>query len=110
MDSEKDIKKEAKRLAKENGWDKVQALSHLRTKYESENRSEEAAIVTKVISEVEADEIREYDGFCINKKSFAIRPFISTIFVRALNWNALDVVCSFFNSCSYYSYCSDHVY
>jgi hypothetical protein len=50
-------------LAKENGWDKVQALSHLRTKYESENRAEEAAIVTKVISEVEADEIREYDGF-----------------------------------------------
>ncbi|MFL6409504.1 MAG: hypothetical protein ACJ71F_20870 [Nitrososphaeraceae archaeon] len=63
MDSEKDIKKDAKRLAKENGWDKVQALSYLRTKYESENRTEEAAIVTKVISEVEADEIREYDGF-----------------------------------------------
>ena len=63
MDSEKDIKKEAKRLAKEKGWDKVQALSYLRTKYESENRADEAAIVTKVISEVEADEIREYDGF-----------------------------------------------
>jgi len=62
LDSEKDIKKEAKRLAKENGCDKVQALSYLRTKYESENRAEEGAIVTKVISEVEADKIREYDG------------------------------------------------
>ena len=62
MDSEKDIKKEAKRLAKENDWDKVHALSYLRSKYESENRTEEAAIVSKLISEEEADEIREYDG------------------------------------------------
>ena len=30
-DSEKYIKKEAKRLAKENGWDKIHALSYLRT-------------------------------------------------------------------------------
>jgi hypothetical protein len=63
MDSEKDIKKEAKQLAKENNWDKLHALLHLRTKYESENRSEEAAIVSKLIHEEEADEIREYDGF-----------------------------------------------
>ena len=62
MDSEKDIKKEAKRLAKENDWDKVHALLHLRTKYESENRIEETATVSKLISEEEADEIREYDG------------------------------------------------
>jgi hypothetical protein len=62
LDSEKDIKKEAKRLAKENDWDKVHALSYLRSKYESENRTEEAAIVSKLISEEEADEIREYDG------------------------------------------------
>ena len=62
MDSKKDIKKEAKRLAKENRWDKVHALSYLRTKYQSENRAEEAAIVTKLISDEEADEIREYDG------------------------------------------------
>jgi hypothetical protein len=48
-------------LAKENGWDKIHALSYLRTKYERENRAEEAAIVTKVISEEEANEIREYD-------------------------------------------------
>ena len=62
MDSEKDIKKKAKRLEKENDWDKVHALSYLRSKYESENRTEEAAIVSKLISEEEADEIREYDG------------------------------------------------
>jgi hypothetical protein len=49
LDSEKDIKKEAKQLAKENNWDKLHALLFLRTKYESENRIEEAA--------------REYDGF-----------------------------------------------
>jgi hypothetical protein len=61
LDSEKDIKKEAKRLAKENDWDKVHALSYLRTKYESENRTEEAAIVSKLISEEEAEEIIEYD-------------------------------------------------
>ena len=63
MDSEKDIKKEAKRLAKENDWDKLHALLYLRSKFESENRSEEAAIVSKLIHEEEADEIREYDGF-----------------------------------------------
>ena len=62
-DSERYIKKEAKRVEfeKENGWDKIHALSYLRTKYERENRAEEAAIVTKVISEEEANEIREYD-------------------------------------------------
>ena len=31
------------------------------TKYEKENRAEEAAIVTKIISKEEANEIREYD-------------------------------------------------
>ena len=62
LDTEKDIKKETKRLAKENGWDKIHALSYLRTKYESENRTEEAAIVSKLISKEEGDEIREYDG------------------------------------------------
>ena len=57
-------------MAKENGWDKIHALSYLRTKYERENRAEEAAIVTKVISEEEANEIREYDDALIrsNKK------------------------------------------
>ena len=55
------IKKETKRLAKENGWDKTHALSYLRTKYVRDNCVEETAIVTKVISKEEANEIREYD-------------------------------------------------
>jgi hypothetical protein len=42
---------------------KAYALLYLRTKYESENRIEEAAIVSKLIHEEESDEIREYDGF-----------------------------------------------
>jgi hypothetical protein len=49
-------------LAKENNWDKLHALLYLRTKYESESSTEEAAIASKLISEEEADEIREYDG------------------------------------------------
>ena len=63
LDVENDIKKESKRLAKENEWDKLHTLLYLRTKYENENRTEEAAIVSKLIHEEEADEIREYDGF-----------------------------------------------
>jgi hypothetical protein len=62
LDSEKDIKKESKRLTKENDWNKIHALLYLRTKYERESRTEEAAIVSELISEEEADEIREYDG------------------------------------------------
>ena len=62
MDSEKDIKKEAKRLKKENNCDKLHALLYLRSKYENENRTEEGAIVSKLIHVEEAEEIREYDG------------------------------------------------
>jgi hypothetical protein len=62
LDTANDIKKEAKRLEKENDWDKIHALSYLRSKYESENRTEEAAIVSKLIADEEADETREYDG------------------------------------------------
>jgi len=63
LESEKDIKKQAKQLAKENNWDKLQPLLYLRTKYENENRAEEAAIVSKLIHEEEAEETREYDGY-----------------------------------------------
>lgn len=63
LDSENDIKKEAKQLAKENNWDKLHTLLYLRSKYENEKRTEEAANVSKLIHEEEADEIREYDGF-----------------------------------------------
>jgi hypothetical protein len=61
MDTEKGIKKETKRLVKENGWDKAHALSFLHSKYQSENRIEEAAIIDKLIFEEEADAVREYD-------------------------------------------------
>jgi hypothetical protein len=37
LDREKEIKKEAKQLAKENNWDKLHALLYLRSKYENEN-------------------------------------------------------------------------
>ena len=50
-------------MAKENNWDKLHTLLYLRTKYENENRAEEAAIVSKLIHEEEAEETREYDGF-----------------------------------------------
>ena len=50
-------------MAKENNWDKLHALLYLRSKYGNENRTEEGAIVSKLIHEEEADEIREYDGF-----------------------------------------------
>ena len=63
MESEKDIKKQAKQLAKENNWDKLHTLLYLRTKYENENRAEEAAIVSKLIHKEEAEETMEYDGF-----------------------------------------------
>jgi hypothetical protein len=58
LDSEKDIKKEAKQLAKANNWDKLHALLYLRSKFGSENRTEETAIVSKLIHEEEADETR----------------------------------------------------
>ena len=49
------------RLAKGNEWDKAHILSYLRTKYQSENRTKEAAIVDKLIFEEEADVVRKYD-------------------------------------------------
>ena len=61
MDTEKHIKKEAKRLVKDNDWDKAHALSFLHSKYQTESRTEEVAIVDKLISEEEADSVREYD-------------------------------------------------
>ncbi|MGB6629356.1 MAG: hypothetical protein WBE61_14625 [Nitrososphaeraceae archaeon] len=46
-----------------DNWDKLHTLLYLRTKYENENHAEEAAIVSKLIHEEEAEETREYDGF-----------------------------------------------
>ena len=49
MDSEKDIQNAAQKLAKDNGYSKIQALSMLLSKYQSERRSEEAVIVRRLI-------------------------------------------------------------
>ena len=61
MDSEKDIKKAVKRLVVDNEWDKARALSFLHSKYQSENRIEEARIVGKLIHKEESEAQREYD-------------------------------------------------
>lgn len=50
LDSEKDIEIAAERLVKDNGWSKLQALSALHSKYQSERRKEEAVIVTRLIN------------------------------------------------------------
>jgi hypothetical protein len=49
LDSEKDIEIVAERLVKDNGWSKLQALSALHSKYQSERRLEEAVIVNRLI-------------------------------------------------------------
>lgn len=49
LDSEKDIEIAADRLVKDNGWSRLQALSALHSKYQSERRLEEAVIVNSLI-------------------------------------------------------------
>jgi len=49
LDSEKDIEIAAERLVKDNGWSKLQALSALHSKYQSERRKEEAVIISRLI-------------------------------------------------------------
>jgi hypothetical protein len=49
MDSEKDIQNAAQKLVKDNGYSKIQALSMLLSKYQSDRRSEEAVIVRRLI-------------------------------------------------------------
>ena len=55
MDSEEDIEKAAKKLADDNGWSKVKALSVLHSKYENDKRLEEAIIVRRIIDRVESE-------------------------------------------------------
>jgi hypothetical protein len=55
MDSEEDIEKAAKKLADDNGWSKVKALSILHSKYESDKRLEEAVIVRRIIDRIESE-------------------------------------------------------
>ena len=61
MNSKKDIEKAVKRLVVDNRWDNARALSFLHSKYQSENRIEEAAIVDKLIHNEESEAQREYD-------------------------------------------------
>jgi hypothetical protein len=49
VDSEKDIQKAAQKLAKDNGYSSIHALSMLHSKYQSEKRLEEAVIVRRLI-------------------------------------------------------------
>jgi hypothetical protein len=49
LDNEKDIEIAADRLVKDNGWSRLQALSALHSKYQSERRLEEAVIVNSLI-------------------------------------------------------------
>lgn len=63
MDSEKEIDKMADKLANDKGWSKIEALSVLQSRYHSERRLEEAAIVQKIIAR-EGSKPRETDkGF-----------------------------------------------
>ena len=55
MDSEEDIEKAAKKLAEDNGWSNVKALSVLHSKYESDGRLEEAARVRRIIDRIESE-------------------------------------------------------
>jgi len=50
LDSEKDIEIAVERLVKDNGWSKLQALSTLHSKYQSERHLEEVVIITRLIS------------------------------------------------------------
>ena len=54
MDSEKEINKMADKLANDKGWSKIEALSVLQSRYQSERRLEEAAIVQKIIAREES--------------------------------------------------------
>jgi hypothetical protein len=49
LDNEKDIQIAAEKLAKDNGWSKIRALTALHSKYQSEGRLEEAVTVSKLI-------------------------------------------------------------
>jgi hypothetical protein len=60
MDSEKEIDKMADKLANDKGWSKIETLSVLQSRYQSERRLEEAAIVQKIIAREES-KLKEVD-------------------------------------------------
>jgi hypothetical protein len=63
MDNEKDIEKAAEKLMKDNGLSKLQALSMLLSRYQSERRLEEAVIVQRIIDEEESKKSEYGKGF-----------------------------------------------
>jgi hypothetical protein len=63
MDSEKEIDKMADKLANDKGWSKIEALSVLQSRYQSERRLEEAAIVQKIIAKEESKPKEPAKGF-----------------------------------------------
>jgi hypothetical protein len=60
MDTEEEIEKMAEKLAKNQGWSKLKALSILHSRYVSERRSEEAVRVKKIIDREES-KLKYYD-------------------------------------------------
>ena len=54
MDSESEIERMAETLARDKGWSKVEALSVLQSRYESERRLEEALRTEKIMDKEEA--------------------------------------------------------
>lgn len=63
MDSEGEIEKMAHKLATDKGWSKLEALSVLQSRYQSERRLEEAAIVQKIIAREESKPKEADRGF-----------------------------------------------
>ena len=54
MDNEKEIEKMAEKLAEDQGWSKLKALSVLQSRYQSEKRLEEAMVVQKIMDREES--------------------------------------------------------
>jgi hypothetical protein len=63
MDNEKDIEKAADKLMKDNGLSKVQAMSMLLGRYQSERRLEEAVIVQRILDKEESKKSEYGEGF-----------------------------------------------
>ena len=73
MDSENDIEEAAEKLARDEGWSKVKALSTLHSKYQSENRLEEAVIVRRLIDK-EGSKAQSDTGFYAARQETTKKP------------------------------------
>lgn len=63
MDTEQEIEKVAEKLANDNGWSKLKALSILQGRYESERKLEESVIVKRIIDREETKPEKTGKGF-----------------------------------------------